>query len=130
MSFVVHEGIAQVNSHALWLDRSTLEQAQELEQYLARREAGGVIFSERPSEDQLKQFFFEFARFRPPADCENQMEALADQLKGKGVKQLMLAPQPLRLDGIGQGVRGVASLWYYSRPSLAWIKFSRGGPSK
>ncbi len=115
VSFVVHEGIAQINSHALWLDRSTLEQAQELEQYLARREAGGVIFSERPSEEQLKQFFFEFARFRPPEGCEDQMQALADQLKGKGVKQMMLAPQPLRLDGIGQGVRGVASLWYYSK---------------
>ena len=71
ISFVVYEGIAQINSHALWLDRGTLEQAQELEQYLAKREAGGVIFSEKPSEEQLKTFFFEFARFRPPEKTAN-----------------------------------------------------------
>ncbi len=115
ISFVVHEGIAQINSHALWLDRTTLEQAQELEQYLARREAGGIIFSQRPDEDQLKKFFYQFARFRPEPDCEDQTAALAEAIEADGVTQLKVAPQPLRLDGIGQGVRGVAALWYYSK---------------
>lgn len=115
ISFVVHEGIAQINSHALWLDRSTLEQAQELEQYLARREAGGIIFSERPTEEQLKKFFFRFARFRPPEDCEDITAALGAAIEEDGVTQLKVAPQPLRLDGIGQGVRGVAALWYYAK---------------
>ena len=115
ISFVVHEGIAQINSHALWLDRGTLEQAQELEQYLARREAGGVIFSEKPHEDQLKIFFFEFARFQAPQDADNQLTALAHRLIECGISQLKLAPQPLRLDGIGQGVRGVSSLWHYAK---------------
>ncbi|MGC6416897.1 MAG: hypothetical protein ACON3Z_07255 [Bradymonadia bacterium] len=115
ISFVVHEGIAQINSHALWLDRGTLEQAQALEQYLARREAGGVIFAERPNEEQLKQFFFEFARFRPPEDAESQYQALHYRLIELGISQLKLAPQPLRLDGIGQGVRGVSALWNYSK---------------
>jgi HD-GYP domain-containing protein (c-di-GMP phosphodiesterase class II) len=115
ISFVVHEGIAQINSHALWLDRTTLEQAQELEQYLARREAGGIIFSERPEEEQLKKFFYQFARFRPEEGCEDQTAALMAALEADGVTQLKVAPQPLRLDGIGQGVRGVSALWYYSK---------------
>ncbi|MBV70791.1 MAG: hypothetical protein CMH52_05525 [Myxococcales bacterium] len=115
ISFVVHEGIAQINSHALWLDRGTLEQAQELERYLARREAGGVIFAERPNEEQLKTFFFEFARHRPAEDAESQFQSLQYRLIELGISQLKLAPQPLRLEGVGQGVRGVSTLWNYSK---------------
>ena len=81
----------------------------------SRREAGGVIFAERPNEEQLKQFFFEFARFRPPEDAESQYQALHYRLIELGISQLKLAPQPLRLDGIGQGVRGVSALWNYSK---------------
>ncbi len=115
VSFVIHEGIAQINSHALWLDRTTLEQAQELEQYLAKREAGGIIFSQKPSEEDLRKFFFQFARFRAPDDCEDQAAALSQAIEDEGISSMKVAPQPLRLDGIGQGIRGVAALWFYSK---------------
>ncbi|MCA9541735.1 MAG: hypothetical protein KC620_22720 [Myxococcales bacterium] len=115
VAFVVHEGIAQINSHALWLDRGSNDQAQELEQSLAKREAGGVIFLKKPREEQLRLFFSRFARFRAPPDAANQMTALQEDITAAGVEDLKLAPQPLRLEGVGQGVRGVASLWYYSK---------------
>lgn len=115
ISVVVYEGVAQVNSHALWLDPATQELAQELEQWLARREAGGLIFAARPSEDELRRFFFHFARFRAPADTRSQFKALAEHLTGDGIARVKLAPQPVRLDGLGQGIRGVASLWHYAK---------------
>lgn len=115
ITFVIHEGVAQVNSHALWLDANTIEQAEALEQFLARREAGGIIFPELPPEGQIKQFFNMFARHTPPADAESQFTALQDALVIEGITKIRLAPQPLRLEGIGTGVRGVASLWYYAK---------------
>ncbi|MEE2787517.1 MAG: hypothetical protein VX589_09275 [Myxococcota bacterium] len=115
ITFVVHEGIAQVNNHALWLDRSTLEQAQDLEQYLGAREAGGIIFLSKPSEEQLKKFFFTLARFRPSADSDEPLRELQDQIESEDIDQIKVAPQPLRLDGIGQGVRGVNALWFFAK---------------
>ena len=115
ISFVVHEGIAQVNSHALWLDRGSNDQCQELEQYLAKREAGGVIFVSMPDEEQLRRFFTIFARHRATDDAEDMFSSMSAALEADGIDQIRLAPQPLRLEGIGQGVRGVASLWNYAK---------------
>lgn len=115
VTFVVHEGVAQVNSHTLWLDRGTADQAQELEQQLARREAGGFIFSNKPADAALRHFFWLFARFRAPADATDQMAALAAKLSEEGIEDIQVAPRPLRLEGIGQGVRGVAALWHYAK---------------
>lgn len=115
ITVVIHEGIAQINSHALWLDTNTNEQAQELEAWLARREAGGIIFAAKPSQDELRRFFYHFARFRAPPDAKDQMKALQEHLTQDGIQHLKLAPQPLRLEGVGVGVRGVASLWHYAK---------------
>ena len=90
---------------------ATQEVTQELEQWLARREAGGIIFSSRPTDDEVRRFFFHFARFRAPAETKNQFGALAAHLTADGITRLKLAPQPVRLEGVGQGVRGVATLW-------------------
>ena len=117
ITLVVHEGVAQVNSHALWLDSNTTEQTQALEQFLAQREAGGLIFPELPPEQQVKVFFNMFARFRAPDGAEDQFNPLQSALLKEGVTMGRLAPQPLRLEGIGQGVRGVASLWFYAKCS-------------
>ena len=130
VTFVVHEGIAQINNHALWLDRTTLEQAQELEQYLGAREAGGIIFVSKPAEEQLKQFFFSLARFRPPADSDEPLKALQDEIQNQGIEQLKVAPQPLRLDGIGQGVRGVNALWFFAGLTLVCVTFFDAAPSR
>ena len=86
----------------------------------AERSGRGDLFR-KISEDQLKQFFFEFARFRPPAGERDGSPC--GSIKGQGGETTDVGTRPARLDGIGQGVR-VASLWYYSEPSLAWIKFS------
>lgn len=115
VTVVVYEGVAQVNSHALWLDPSTQEVTQELEQWLARREAGGIIFPSRPNDDEIRRFFYHFARFRAPADQKNQFKALSEHLANDGIQRLKLAPQPVRLEGVGQGVRGVATLWNYAK---------------
>ncbi|MEZ4431607.1 MAG: hypothetical protein R3F65_04280 [bacterium] len=115
ITFVVHEGVAQINSHALWLDRSTQDQAQELEQQLARREAGGFIFTKKPDDAELRRFFYLFARYRPPADAQDQMAALVAKLTEDGIEDIKVAPRPLRLEGVGQGVRGVAALWHYAK---------------
>lgn len=128
VTMVIHEGIAQCNSHALWLDPSTNEQAQELEQWLARREAGGIIFAEKPTDDEVKRFFFHFARFRAPPEAGDQMNALAEHLAREGVQRMKLAPAPLRLDGVGQGVRGVAGLWYYSKGAAGMGELLRHAP--
>jgi len=115
LTVVIYEGTAQVNSHALWLDPGSAEQAQELEMWLARREAGGMIFTSRPSEDELRRFFYRFARFRAPADTKDQLGAMSKVLVEDGIKRIKLAPQPLELEGVGQGARGVASLWHYAK---------------
>ncbi len=115
ISFVVHEGIAQVNSHALWLDRGSNDQCQELEQYLAKREAGGVIFLSLPDEDQLRRFFTIFARHRAGEGDEDMFSSMSTAVEEDGIDQIRLAPQPLRLEGVGQGVRGVCSLWNYAK---------------
>ncbi len=115
ITMVVAEGVAQVNSHALWLDSGTAAQAQELEGWLARREAGGIVFSEQPKAEHIRKFFHHFARFRAPEECENQFAALIEILESAQLQGLRLAPQPLRLEGVGKGVRGVASLWYYAK---------------
>jgi hypothetical protein len=115
ITVVVYEGVVQINSHALWLDPATQEVTQELEQWLARRESGGIIFSSRPTDDEVRRFFYHFARFRAPADTKNQFGALAAHLTADGITRLKLAPQPVRLEGVGQGVRGVATLWHYAK---------------
>ena len=61
ITFVVYDGLAQVNSHALWLDKGSLEQVEELERFLGRREAGGIAFKKLPEDDDIKRFFFQFA---------------------------------------------------------------------
>ena len=115
IAVVVYEGVAQVNSHALWLDPATQEVTQELEQWFARREAGGIIFPSRPQDDEIRRFFFHFARFRASAEQKSQFKALAEHLRTEGIQRLKLAPQPVRLEGVGQGVRGVATLWNYAK---------------
>ncbi len=115
VTVVVYEGVAQVNSHALWLDPSTQEIVQELEQRFAQRETGGIIFPARPGEDETRRFFYYFARFRAPAEEKSQFRALQQHMQGDGINKLKLAPQPVRLDGVGQGVRGVATLWHYAK---------------
>ncbi len=115
LTFVVSEGIAQINSHALWLDTSTQEQANELEAFMARHECGGIMFKERPREEDVKNFFYVFARFRAPEGEENPMKAIQEELASKQIQHIVLAPRPLRLEGVGTGVRGVASYWYYSK---------------
>ncbi len=115
ITVVVYEGVAQINSHALWLDPATQEVTQELELWLARREAGGIIFASRPTDDEVRRFFYHFARFRAPAETKSQYAALAAHLTGDGITRLKLAPQPVRLEGVGQGVRGVATLWHYAK---------------
>ena len=103
------------SSDLLWLDPSTQEIGQELEQWLARREAGGIIFPSRPGEDETRRFFYAFARFRAPAETKSQYKALQAHLQADGIQRLKLAPQPVRLDGVGQGIRGVATLWHYAK---------------
>lgn len=119
ITLFVSEGVAKINSHALWLDSATQEQVIELEKWLARREAGGIIFKKRPSADLLKTFFHHFARFVPPEGVTHQMAALEETLARHGVDCIKLAPQALNLEGVGAGVRGVASLWYYAKSVAA-----------
>lgn len=119
VTMLVYEGVVQINSHALWLDPPTQELAQELEQWLARREAGGVTFSAKPSEGEIRRFFYHFARFRPPAETRNPFAALCEHLRTDGITRMRLAPRPVRLDDVGQGVRGVASLWFYAKAVAA-----------
>ena len=119
ITMVVHEGIAKVNSHALWLDKGAVDQANEFEQWLARREAGGIIFQKRPKDPEIRAFFSQFARFRPPEGTKDPMKALAEALQAAGVERMKLAPQPLALDGVGTGVRGVATLWHYAKAGAA-----------
>jgi len=115
ITIIVYEGVAQVNSHALWLDHKEQEITQELERYLARREAGGIVFSSRSTDDEVRRFFHHFARFRAPADTKKQFSALAAHLSADGIRTMRLAPQPVQLEGVGQGVRGVATLWHYAK---------------
>ena len=119
VTMLVYEGVVQINSHALWLDPPTQELVQELEQWLARREAGGVTFAAKPSEGEIRRFFYHFARFRPPAETRNPFAALCEHLRTDGITRMRLAPQPVRLDDVGQGVRGVASLWFYAKAVAA-----------
>ncbi|MCB9535932.1 MAG: hypothetical protein H6704_06670 [Myxococcales bacterium] len=125
ITIVVHEGIAKVNSHALWLDKGAVEQANELEQWLARREAGGIIFKQKPKDPEIRQFFSQFARFRAPEGTKDQMKALAEAIEAAGVTNMKLAPQPLALDGVGTGVRGVATLWHYAKSAAAMSEVLR-----
>jgi HD-GYP domain-containing protein (c-di-GMP phosphodiesterase class II) len=115
INFVVYEGVAQVNSTALWLDASMAEQAEELEGWLARREAGGLIFTTKPQDEELRRFFYEFARYQAPQDAPSQLVAFQNAMIDKRVRRLKLAPQPVRLDSVGVGVRGVSSLWVYGK---------------
>ena len=43
LTFIIHEGTAQLNSHALWLDKNTMETTEEMERMFAMREIGGVM---------------------------------------------------------------------------------------
>jgi len=119
VTMLVHEGVVQINSHALWLDPPTQELAQELEKWLARREAGGVTFTAKPTEGEIRRFFHHFARFREPAGARNPFAALCDHLRADAITRMRLEPQPVRLGDVGQGVRGVASIWFYAKAVAA-----------
>ena len=75
ISFVVYEGIAQINSHALWLDRGTLEQAQELEQYLGKREAGGLL---QPVETEVNPYADQIDREVVDQNAQSRHQHCAD----------------------------------------------------
>ncbi|MBU1432507.1 hypothetical protein KKF91_18360 [Myxococcota bacterium] len=128
VTVVITEGVAQVNSHALWLDPNVAEQANELEGWLARREAGGIVISELPSNNEVLHFFYEFARFRPAPDEEAPFQALTAHLEGLSINRLRIAPRPLRLEGVGRGVRGVPSLWFYAKHTAALQDFVEESP--
>ena len=128
VTFILYEGTAQVNAHALWLDKSTLETTQELEQFFAVREIGGVIFREVPKDDSLKEFFYQVARYRPTEGGDDQNKALTDLLVKRGVSALTIAPRPNRLDQVGTGVRGVKSIWTYSKSVAAFTEVYQRRP--
>jgi len=75
----------------------------------------GVIFVSIPEEEQLRRFFTIFARHRAAGEDEDMFSSMTAAVEEAGIDQIRLAPQPLRLEGVGQGVRGVASLWNYSK---------------
>jgi hypothetical protein len=119
ITLVVYEGVVMINSTALWLDHGLSDQAEELEKWLATKEAGGIAFGELASEEQLRKFFFTCARHRLPADCKEPMNHVAQALAAVGVEKLRVVSRPIRLEGVGRGVRGVATLWHYAKGSAA-----------
>ena len=119
ISLVVYEGVVMINSNALWLDHGSSEQAEELEKWLATKEAGGIAFGELPSEEQLRKFVFACARHRLPADCKEPMAHVAEAVAALGVEKIRMVQRPIRLEGVGRGVRGVATLWHYAKGSAA-----------
>ena len=121
LTFLVYEGVAQVNNHALWLDKSTIETAQELERLFAQAEIGGIVFREIPKEDTLRVFFFELARYRPDPSLVDGFESLRTLFIKKGVSAVSVTPRPNRIDEVGTGVRGVRALWTYGK-SVALLK--------
>jgi hypothetical protein len=120
ITLVVYEGVVMINSTALWLDHGLSDQAEELEKWLATKEAGGIAFGELASEEQLRKFFFTCARHRLPADCKEPMNHVAQALAAVGVEKLRVVSRPIRLEGVGRGVRGVATLWHYAKGSRPW----------
>ena len=119
ITLVVYEGVVMVNSHALWLDKGTGEQAEEMERWLAYKEAGGVVFPQKPSPEDLRTFFFTCARHRAPPDTEDPLGNVCAAVEAEGVKDLRLTQRPIQLEGVGRGVRGVASLWHYAKCTAA-----------
>ena len=115
LTFILHEGTAQLNAHALWLDKNTMETTEELERMFAQREIGGLIIRDVPKEDTLKEFFYELARFRAAEATEDPFQTLRDILVKRGVSTIACAPRPNRLDEVGTGIRGVRSLWTYGK---------------
>ena len=128
LTLVIAEGVAKVNSHALWLDKNLADQAQEIEQWLARREAGGIIFKKKSKDKHLRLFFSLFARHRAPEGTKDVFKDICEVLESEGIVTLKLAPQPLRLDGVGTGVRGVAALWHYAKGAAAMSEILRLTP--
>ncbi|MEZ4474042.1 MAG: hypothetical protein R3F60_25305 [bacterium] len=115
ITIVVYEGVVMINSNALWLDHGSTEQAEELEKWLAQKEAGGIAFAELPSEDQLRRFFFTCSRHRLPAGCKDPMAHVGEAVAAAGVEKIRMVQRPIRLEGVGRGVRGVATLWHYAK---------------
>ncbi len=128
VTFILYEGTAQINAHALWLDKSSLETTQELEQFFAQREMGGIIFREVPKDDSLKEFFYQVARFSAADSESNHHKALTDLLVKRGVSSLTVAPRPNRLDQVGTGVRGVRSIWTYAKSVAAFAEIYNRKP--
>lgn len=128
ITLVVYEGVVMVNSHALWLDKSTGEQAEEMEKWLAYKEAGGVVYPQEPSVDDLRTFFFTCARHRSPPDIEDPLGNVSAAIEAEGVTEVRLTQRPVQLDGVGRGVRGVASLWHYAKCSAAMNELLRAAP--
>ena len=119
ITLVVYEGVVMVNSHALWLDKGTGEQAEEMERWLAHKEAGGVVFPQNPQPADLRTFFFTCARHRAPPDTEDPLGNVCAAVEAEGVKDIRLTQRPIQLEGVGRGVRGVASLWHYAKCTAA-----------
>lgn len=119
ISLVVYEGVVMVNSHALWLDKGTGEQAEEMERWLAQKEAGGVVFPQKPTAEDLRTFFFTCARHRAPPDTEDPLGNVRAAVEAEGIKDIRLTQRPIQLEGVGRGVRGVASLWHYAKCTAA-----------
>ena len=128
LTFLVYEGVAQVNNHALWLDKSTIETAQELERLFAQAEIGGIVFREVPKEDTLRVFFFELARYRPDPALVDGFESLRTLFIKKGVSAVSVTPRPNRIDEVGTGVRGVRALWTYGKSVAAFEEIASRTP--
>jgi hypothetical protein len=128
VTFILYEGTAQINAHALWLDKSTLETTQELEQFFAQREIGGIVFREVPREDSLKEFFYQVSRFALGESEEAAHKALTDILVKRGVSAITIAPRPTRLEQVGTGVRGVRSIWTYAKSVAAFTEIYNRKP--
>ena len=128
VTFILYEGTAQINSHALWLDKSTLETTQELEQFFAQREIGGIVFREVPRADSLKEFFYEVSRFALSDSEQGPYKTLTDILVKRGISALTIAPRPNRLEQVGTGVRGVRSIWTYAKSVAAFSEIYNRKP--
>ncbi|MGK0358493.1 MAG: hypothetical protein ACI9U2_000782 [Bradymonadia bacterium] len=119
ITLVVYEGVVMVNSHPMWLDKGTGQQAEEMERWLAYKEAGGVVFPQNPTPDDLRTFFFTCARHRAPPNTEDPLGNVCAAVEAEGVKDIRLTQRPIQLEGVGRGVRGVASLWHYAKCTAA-----------
>lgn len=128
ITLVVYEGVVMINSHALWLDKGTGEQAEEMERWLAHKEAGGVSYPQKPTPEALRTFFFTCSRHRAPAGVEDPLGNVSEAVIAEGVKDIKLTQRPIQLEGVGRGVRGVATLWHYAKCIAAMSELLSNSP--